>query len=126
MGHLKVQGKSIPGAVVSPIDLVGLIQLISTGIVSNKIAKAVFEDMVQSGKAAEQIVKEKGLVQVTDRNTIEAVVDSVLVACPAEVSAYKGGKTKVFGYLVGQVMKQTHGQANPKLVNELLKEKLSR
>ena len=125
MAHLNAQGKSITDAAVSPNDLAGLIYLISTGVISSKISKAVFDDMVQSGKTAEQIVNEKGLVQVTDRSTIELVVDEVLAACSAEAKAYREGRIKVFGYLVGQVMKQTRGKANPKLVNDLLKEKLS-
>jgi aspartyl-tRNA(Asn)/glutamyl-tRNA(Gln) amidotransferase subunit B len=125
MAHLNVQGKSITDAAVSPNDLAGLIHLIATGVISSKIAKTVFDDMVQSGNTAEQIVNEKGLVQVTDRSTIESVVDEVLAACPSEAEAYREGRTKVFGYLVGQVMKQTRGKANPKLVNDLLKEKLS-
>jgi len=125
LGHLNAKGKSITDAAVSPNHLAGLVQLISTGVISNKIAKTVFDDMVLSGKTAEQIVNEKGLVQVTDRSTIESVVDEVLAACPSEAEAYREGKTKVFGYIVGQVMKQTRGKANPKLVNDLLKEKLS-
>lgn len=124
MAYLNTQNQSITDAPVSPNNLAGLLHLIKSGVISSKIAKTVFEDMIQSGKTAEQIVNEKGLVQVTDRSAIESVVGEVLAACPSEVETYRAGRTKVFGFLVGQVMKQTRGKANPKLVNEILKEKL--
>jgi len=84
----------------------------------------VLDEMAQSGKSAEQIVKEKGLVQITDTDALEDVVLKIISGHPKEADAYKSGKTKLLGFFVGQVMKATRGQANPKLVNEILKQKL--
>ena len=81
--------------------------------------------MYRSGKGAQEIVKEKGLVQVTDTSAIEKAIDQVLAASPKEVEAYRKGKDKLFGFFVGQVMRATGGKANPAMVNELLKKKLS-
>ena len=106
------------------MDLARLLQLIEKGVISNTIAKTVFDEMAETGKAPQEIVEKKGLVQVTDRSAIADVVSKVLSNCPGEVEAYKGGKTKLLGYFVGGVMKETRGKANPKMVNEILKEKL--
>ena len=109
---------------VSPGQLAELLDLISTGTVSAKIAKTVFEEMAATGKPPATIVEEKGLVQVSDSTAIEGVVQQVLDAHPEEVAAYRGGKSKLIGFFVGQVMKETRGKANPKLVNEILQGKL--
>jgi aspartyl-tRNA(Asn)/glutamyl-tRNA(Gln) amidotransferase subunit B len=93
-------------------------------MISGKIAKAVFDDMVSTGKAPEAIVQEQGLVQVTDTDEISEVVNQVLSEHQQEVEDYRAGKTKLLGFFVGQVMKATKGKANPKLVNEILREKL--
>jgi len=98
--------------------------MIEEGVISGKIAKSVFEEMYRTGNRAQEIVKEKGLVQVTDTSAIEKAIDQVLASNPKEVEAYRKGKDKVFGFFVGQVMKATQGKANPALVNELLKKKL--
>ncbi len=106
-------------------DMIGtMVQLIEDGTISGKIAKTVFEEMFTSGKSAEDIVKEKGLVQVSDRSIIEVAVDQVIAANPDSVKAYKEGKDKLFGFFVGQVMQKTAGKASPAMVNEILKEKL--
>jgi aspartyl-tRNA(Asn)/glutamyl-tRNA(Gln) amidotransferase subunit B len=94
------------------------------GIISGKIAKTVFEEMAQSGKPPKEIVEEKGLVQISDTSAIDDVVTNVLSRCSKEVEKYKSGKTKLFGFFVGQVMKETKGKANPKIVNEVLQDKL--
>jgi len=117
---LNAQEKTISQSPISPEKLAGLLGLIDEDIISGKIAKTVFEEMAQSGKTPEEIVEEKGLVQVTDISAIEKVVSDVLARSQAEVEAYKGGKTKLLGYFVGQVMKETRGKANPKIVNDLL------
>ena len=122
--HLNAQGKTISQSPISPENLAGLLVLINKGVISGKIAKTVFDEMGKSGKTPDQIVNEKGLVQVTDASTIEKVVSEVLTRSSAEVEAYKGGKTKLLGYFVGQVMKETRGKANPKIVNDLLKKML--
>ena len=118
---LNAQGKTISQSPISSENLAGLLGLIDKGIISGKIAKTVFEEMAQSGKTPEEVVEEKGLVQVTDVSAIEKVVYDVLARSQAEVEAYKNGKTKLLGYFVGQVMKETRGKANPKIVNDLLK-----
>lgn len=101
-----------------------MIQLIDGGTISGKIAKMVFAEMWASGKDPEQIVREKGLTQITDTSAIEKIIDEVLIANPTEVAAYRGGKEKLFGFFVGQAMKATKGQASPDMVNNLLKAKL--
>jgi len=94
------------------------------GTISGKIAKTVFEEMFATGKRPADIVKEKGLVQISDEGELAAVVDRVLAANPGVVEDYRAGKERAFGFLVGQVMKETRGKANPGLVNKLLKERL--
>ena len=121
---LNAEGKTISESPVSARELAGLLRLIDDGIISGKIAKTIFEEMAQTGKAPDQIVKEKQLVQVTDVSAIEEVVSKVLTACPKEVESYKNGKTKLLGFFVGQVMKETRGKANPKIVNDILKKRL--
>lgn len=101
-----------------------MIALISDDTISGKIAKDVFAEMYSSGKDAAVIVEEKGLKQVTDTGAIEAVIDTVIANNPDNVAAYKGGKDKLFGFFVGQVMKETQGKANPAMVNEILRKKL--
>jgi aspartyl-tRNA(Asn)/glutamyl-tRNA(Gln) amidotransferase subunit B len=125
LGLLNAQGKSIAESPVSPEDLARLLALIDEGVISGKIAKTVFDDMARTGKPARQIVTEKGLVQITDSDAIDNVVATVISNNPAEVEAYRNGKTKLLGFFVGQVMRETKGQANPKLVNEILKQKLA-
>ncbi len=122
--ELKNDGRGIEHSPVSPEGLTGLLQLIDKGTISAKIAKTVFEEMVQTGKPAATIVEEKGLTQVTDDSAITQWIDDVLAANPEQLEGYRNGKEKLFGYFVGQVMKASKGQANPALVNELLKEKL--
>ena len=123
---LNAEGKTISESPVSAGNLAGLLKLIDEGIISGKIAKTIFEDMAQTGKAPDQIVKEKGLIQVTDISVIEEVVLKVLVDNPKEVEDYKKGKKKLLGFFIGRVMKETGGKANPKIVNEVLRKKLER
>ncbi|MEZ4526021.1 MAG: Asp-tRNA(Asn)/Glu-tRNA(Gln) amidotransferase subunit GatB [Desulfobacterales bacterium] len=124
LGLLNAQGKSIETSPVSPHDLANLLKLMDEGVISGKIAKTVLEEMAVSGKSPDVIVKEKGLVQVSDSSAIEAIVDRVLAANPDEVNRYKGGNTKLMGFFVGQVMKESRGKANPQMVNEILRKKL--
>ncbi|WP_027717822.1 Asp-tRNA(Asn)/Glu-tRNA(Gln) amidotransferase subunit GatB [Desulfovirgula thermocuniculi] len=109
---------------IRPQQLVDLLRLMDKGTISGKIAKTVFEEMFATGKDPEEIVREQGLVQITDEGAIAAVVEEVLAANPKVVADYLGGKEKVFAFLVGQVMKATRGKANPELANRLLREKL--
>jgi aspartyl-tRNA(Asn)/glutamyl-tRNA(Gln) amidotransferase subunit B len=126
LGLLNAEGKSIDQTPVSASDLARLLKLVDDETISGKIAKSVFEEMARTGKPARQIVEEKGLVQISDSGAIEDIASTVLDANPSEVRAYRGGKTKLLGFFVGQVMKETGGQANPKVVNEILKRKLEK
>jgi aspartyl-tRNA(Asn)/glutamyl-tRNA(Gln) amidotransferase subunit B len=122
--HLNAAGHEIEDCPVKPGQLAGLIGLVAKGTISLKIAKTVFEEMWASGKDAEAIVKEKGLVQISDEGAIVAVVEAVIAANPQSVADYKAGKERAIGFLVGQVMKETKGRANPELVNKLLRERM--
>ena len=124
LGLLNAQGMSIAESPISPENLSQLLKLIDQKIISGKIAKTVFEEMAQTGRPAKEIVGKKGLVQVTDESAIKSAVLTVLQECSKEVDDYKNGKTKLFGFFVGQVMKATQGKANPKIVNEILKDLL--
>ena len=124
LGLLNAQSKSIEESPVSHGHLADLLQLVADSTISNNIAKTVFDEMAQTGKAPGKIVEEKGLVQVSDVTAIDAVVNEVLAKNPKEVDAYQNGKTKLMGFFVGQVMRQTKGKANPKVVNEVLRKKL--
>ncbi len=105
-------------------QLAELVELIDKGTISGKIAKTVFEEMVTSRKPPGEVVRERGLTQVTDSGSIATAVDQVLAAHADKVAEYRGGKEKLFGFFVGQVMKATQGKANPQQVNEILREKL--
>jgi len=122
--ELKRDEREIEECPVPAQNLAQLLNLIEEGLISGKIAKSVFEEMYRTGKKADEIVKEKGWVQVTDTSAIEKTVDEILTKNPREVEEYKKGKEKLFGFFVGQVMKATQGKANPQIVNELLKKKL--
>jgi aspartyl-tRNA(Asn)/glutamyl-tRNA(Gln) amidotransferase subunit B len=124
LGLLNAQGKKIEDSPVSAVDLARLLALVEKGVVSGKIAKTVFDEMAQTAKPATQIVKEKGLVQITDTGALVDVILKIISNHPREVAAYKNGKTKLLGFFVGQIMKETRGQANPKVVNDILKRKL--
>ena len=113
----------------SPIkpEMIGeLVELISKNVISGKIAKDVFADMWQTGKKPSDIVEEKGLKQVTDTGAIEKIIDDVIEQNADNVAAYKGGKTNLFGFFIGQVMKDSKGAANPQMVNQILKQKLDK
>lgn len=125
MRLLKEEDKIIEECPLKPEQLVGMLKLIDNDTISGKIAKTVFEEMYKSGKAAEDIIKEKGLVQISDISFIEEVVDEIIQKNPAEVDRYNAGEEKLFGFFVGQVMKATKGKANPKIVNEILKKRLN-
>lgn len=109
---------------VSAENLGKLLGLIADDTISTKIAKEVFEIMIETGDDPEKIVEDKGLKQITDTGAIEAAVDAAIAAGTAQVEQYRGGNEKILGWFVGQVMKATQGKANPGQVNKLLKEKL--
>lgn len=124
LGALNKEDKELSESPITAEQLGGLIDLISDNTISGKIAKDVFAEMFETGKDASAIVEEKGLKQVTDTGAIEAIIDEVIAENPDNVEAYRGGKDKLFGFFVGQVMKKSQGKANPAMVNELLKAKL--
>ena len=109
---------------IRPAQLAKMLQLIDQGTISGKIAKTVFEEAFQSGKDPEAIVKEQGLVQISDSGELEAIARQVVAANPQSVADYREGKEKALGFLVGQMMKETKGRANPGVVNELLRKEL--
>ncbi|MSP68492.1 MAG: Asp-tRNA(Asn)/Glu-tRNA(Gln) amidotransferase subunit GatB [Alphaproteobacteria bacterium] len=123
-GALNKAGRDIAETPVSATQLGGLIDLIEDGTISGRLAKEVFEAMFETGRDAAQIVAERGLQQVTDSGAIAAAIAAVIGANADKVAEYRGGKDKLFGFFVGQVMKATAGKANPKLVNDLLRKKL--
>jgi aspartyl-tRNA(Asn)/glutamyl-tRNA(Gln) amidotransferase subunit B len=120
MRDLNAQNIAIHASPVTPQMLAEMITLIENGTISGKIAKDVFAEMFTSRKNAETIVREKGLVQITDEGEIAKLVKDVLAKNPSSVADYRGGKAQALGFLVGQVMKLTKGKANPKVVNTLL------
>jgi len=122
--EMKRDEKEIEQCLVTPKHLAEMLTMMKEGTISGKIAKDVFEEMYRTGDWPAMIVKEKGWVQILDTGEIEGVVENVLQSNPKLVEDYRNGKEKVFGFLVGEVMKGTKGKANPKLVNELLRKKL--
>jgi aspartyl-tRNA(Asn)/glutamyl-tRNA(Gln) amidotransferase subunit B len=124
LGLLNSQGIGIERSPVSAENLAALLEMVDGGRISAKIAKAVFDEMAATGRPAEPIVVEKGWAQISDATALDDVIDGVLARHPSEVTAYRGGKAKLMGFFVGEVMKATRGQANPKTVNELLRQKL--
>lgn len=123
--RLNKMGVGIEESPISAAQLGELVGLIEDNTISGKIAKTVFEKMCESGKPAKQIVEEEGLVQITDTGAIEAAIDAIIAANGDKVAEYKSGKDKLFGFFVGQAMKATEGKANPAMLNEILKKKLS-
>ena len=126
LGYLNSEGVEITELPLTGQGLGEMIGLIEKGTISNKIAKTVFKEMLESGKLPQQIVEEKGLVQISDEGAILTIVEQVVAANPKSVEDYKAGKQKAIGFLVGQVMKESKGKANPGLANKLLVEVLNR
>lgn len=124
LGVLKAEGKEITESPIRPEHLGELVTLISKGELSGKLAKEIFPKMLATGDSPRAIMQREGLAQISDSSAIERLVDEVIAANPKQVEQYRGGKTTVAGFLVGQVMKASRGQANPAMVNELLKTKL--
>ncbi|MDQ0974055.1 aspartyl-tRNA(Asn)/glutamyl-tRNA(Gln) amidotransferase subunit B [Neobacillus niacini] len=123
---LNAEGKELHQIALTPEGLASMIKLIENGTISSKIAKTVFKELIENGGDAEKIVKEKGLVQISDEGTLLKIISEVLDANPQSVEDFKNGKNKAVGFLVGQLMKATKGQANPQVVNQLLNQELSK
>jgi aspartyl-tRNA(Asn)/glutamyl-tRNA(Gln) amidotransferase subunit B len=124
--YLNNEGRELHQTALTAEGLAGMIKLIGNGTISNKIAKTVFKELIENGGDAEKIVKEKGLVQISDEGAIREIVVKILDANEQSVADYKDGKEKAVGFLVGQVMKETKGKANPPLVNKLIVEELKK
>lgn len=124
-GRMNKLGIDFANLKITAQNLIGLLDLIKSGEISGKIAKDVLDDMIESGEDAATIVESKGLKQDSDSGSIEKIIDEVLANNQSFVDDYKSGKEKLFGFFVGQTMKASKGKANPGMVNELLKRKLS-
>ena len=109
---------------LTPTNLAVLINRIDDQTISGKIGKSIFEEMYASGASPDEIIESQGLKQISDDGAIEEIISTVIKENPSQVEAYIGGKEKLFGFFVGQVMKLTEGKANPSSVNAILKEKL--
>lgn len=127
-GQLLATVNALPGGIADcPVDAKALGELLSfveKGVISAKTAKDIFEEMGASQKTAQEIIEAQNMGQISDKDELEGIVDAVIASSPEEAEAYRNGKTKLMGYFVGQVMKETKGRANPKLVNQLLQAKL--
>ena len=123
--ELNNSGKTAGESPVSATDLAGLIKILDTGSINNNQAKEVLVEMFTTGKPAEEVIREKGFEQISDASAIEIIVDEIIQTNQNQVAAYRGGNEKLFGFFVGQVMKASQGKANPRIVNDILKSKLS-
>ncbi|MBD2460459.1 Asp-tRNA(Asn)/Glu-tRNA(Gln) amidotransferase subunit GatB [Oscillatoria sp. FACHB-1407] len=124
-GYLNNEKKSIGDIALKPETLAEMIGLIEDNTISSKIGKDILPELLVQGGSAKALVESKGLIQISDTGAIEAAIDAVIAAFPDELEKYRGGKTKLLGFFVGQVMKQTGGRADPKLTNQLLLQKLN-
>ncbi len=118
-------GRSLTEAAPAPAEVGALLKMVESAAISLNAAKTAFAAMCKSGKGAQATVAEMGLLQVSDEAAITTACDKVLAAEPDKVAEYRGGRDKLFGFFVGQVMKAMGGKANPKVINELLKAKLA-
>lgn len=125
-GYLNAEQKELHEVKLTPEALAGMIKLIEKGTISTKIAKTVFKELLENGGDPEQIVKDKGLVQISDEGALRKIIVEVMDKNPKTVEDYKSGKKKAAGFIVGQVMKATKGQANPQLVNKIIAEEMEK
>ncbi len=125
MRYLNTDSIDVKDCKVTPNALGEMVELINVGTISGKIAKTVFKEMVETGKEPHIIIKEQGLVQISDEGELGKIVEQVMVNNPQSVEDFRNGKQQAIGFLVGQVMKETKGKANPQLVNDIIKEKIN-
>ncbi|MDA8240931.1 MAG: Asp-tRNA(Asn)/Glu-tRNA(Gln) amidotransferase subunit GatB [Nitrospiraceae bacterium] len=125
MRLLNEENREFTDCPLKPFHLADMLKLIDKGTISGKIAKTVFEEMYRTGKNAEDIVRDKGLVQISDESAIEKIVDEVIAKHQKEAERFRAGEEKLIGFFVGQAMKAMKGKANPQVLNELLRKKLS-
>ncbi|MCI0409066.1 MAG: Asp-tRNA(Asn)/Glu-tRNA(Gln) amidotransferase subunit GatB [Acidobacteria bacterium] len=124
LGQLNKEGREITDSPIPPVELAALLTILKRGTISGKIAKTVFEEMYRTGKPAAAIVKEQGLIQISDQDELIRIIDEVLAQHPGPVADYRKGKVQSFTFLIGAVMRASRGKANPKLLNELLRARL--
>lgn len=124
MREINNSGGSIANSPVSPENLAALIKTLDAGKINNNQAKEVLVEMFVTGGTSEDVIKDKGFAQISDTGQIEKIVDEIIETNQNQVTAYRGGNEKLFGFFVGQVMKASQGKANPQVVNEILKRKL--
>jgi aspartyl-tRNA(Asn)/glutamyl-tRNA(Gln) amidotransferase subunit B len=122
--YLNSRNLKIEEVRTTPEQLAEMLGLIDNGTISGKLAKSIFEEMLETGRSASEIIKEKGLTQISDTGELERIVDEVIVQNRGSVEDYRGGKEKALSFLVGQVMRKTGGRANPAMVNEMIRKKL--
>jgi aspartyl-tRNA(Asn)/glutamyl-tRNA(Gln) amidotransferase subunit B len=122
--HVNANRLSYTDLPLRPGQLAEMVGLIENGTISGKIAKEILPELLEQGGSAKAIVEARGLGMISDPAAIGAIVDELLAAHPEEVAAFRGGKNKLQGFFVGQLMKQTGGRADPKLANQILIEKL--
>lgn len=122
--YLNTHKLGYPDILLKPATLAELIRLVETGTISSKIAKDILPELLENGGSAQALVEAKGLTQISDTGALDQMIDEVLSANPDQLAQYRGGKTKLLGYFVGQLMKKTAGRADPQLANDLLKQKL--
>jgi aspartyl-tRNA(Asn)/glutamyl-tRNA(Gln) amidotransferase subunit B len=122
---LNEEKRDIRSCPITPTSLAEMIKLIEEGTISGKMAKDIVDEMYKSGKPPKEIIEEKGMVQITDEGELIKTISSIIKANPQQLQDYRGGKEKLFGFFVGQVMKATQGKANPQIVNDLLKKMLT-
>ena len=123
---LKEEKVSINDSKLTVENFQNLLELLDKGTISNNIAKSLVVEILKTGEDAKTLVEKKGLSVMSDENEILAVVQKIIEANPSQVEAYRGGKDKLFGFFVGQAMKETKGRANPKILNDLLKKELDK
>ena len=124
LAKVNADGIDLSEVKIQPEQMAALLKLVDSGEISGKIAKKVFSEMFATGKDPDTIIKEQGLVQISDEGALKSMVAAVVEANPKSVEDYKAGKKKAMGFLVGQIMKESKGQANPAVINKLLTEKL--
>ncbi len=126
LGALNASGKTIADSAMAPATLAALVVLVETGTISGKIGKDIFAESYKTGEAPAAIVERRGVQQISDEAELWSIVEKVVAASPKQTAAYQGGKDTLFGYFVGQVMKETQGRANPVITTDLLKKRLGR